>query len=130
MIRTGALPGRKIAGRWFVAPPLVRLEYPNTEDPTTGLLRISACKLGSWVTAGRGELGIPLSVDDPGRAAALQHLNAAIRKRAPGLPVAVHLSGEGYLFDSSLWVDLGAALVEFDVLMGADPRSDSLGWSE
>jgi hypothetical protein len=36
--------------------------------------------------------------------------------RVPELPLTLELAGERLLIDSSLWCDLAAALVEFDVL--------------
>jgi hypothetical protein len=119
MILDGALEGERQGIRWFVAQPLVVLQ--SVADG--GLLTISACCLGSYVTAGRGELSIPLRFDDPGRPAALVAIDAAMEVR-PELPVEIHLNGERYLIDSSLWVDLGAALVKFEALV--DPSVGEL----
>ena len=115
MVRDGGLPGERRGNRWYVAQPLVALE-PSGSGPDTALLKIAACRIGSYVTAGRGELGIPLRFEDPGRPAALDAINAAMQK-VPELPVGICLNGEYFLIDSSLWVDLGAALVEFEILM-------------
>lgn len=115
MILDGELPGERQGNRWYVAAPLVVL-VPGGSSDGAALLKISACCMGSYVTAGRGELGIPLRFDDPGRPAALDAINEAMTK-VPDLPVAIHLNGEHFLIDSSLWVDLGAALVEFKVLV-------------
>ena len=121
MILDGRLPGERQGDRWYVAAPLVLLE-PTQSDDGTALLTLSACCIGSYVTAGRGSLQIPLRFfGDPGRAAALATLNAAIEE-VPNLPVAITLNGEHFHVDSSLWVDLGAALVEFESLMS------SLSW--
>ena len=123
MILDGGLSGERRGNRWYVARPLVVLEPTGSADGTA-LLKLAACRIGSYVTAGRGELGIPLRFEDPGRPAALEAINAAMQK-VPELPVEICLNGGHFLIDSSLWVDLGAALVEFDILM-----SPSIGgWS-
>jgi hypothetical protein len=114
MILDGVLPGELQGNRWFVARPLVVLEMPESAR-AAALMKVSAYRIGSYVTAGRGELGIPLRFDDPGRPAALDALNEAMTK-VPDLPVEIHLNGEHFHIDSSLWVDLGAALVEFQTL--------------
>jgi len=115
MIVDGSLPGEYREGDWFVARPLVVLEHPS-EAESCAWLKISACRLGSYVTAGRGELGIPLRFDDPGRPAARVALEEAMTKR-PVLPIEIYLNGEYFLVDSSLWRDLSAALFEYDVLV-------------
>ncbi len=124
MILDGKLPGERHGNRWYVAAPLVQLVHPDDSDDTA-LLRIAACRLGCYVTAGRGELGIPLHFADPGRPAALATLNAAMAtERPPDLPVEIYLNGEHFMIDSSLWGDLGAALVEYQTLM--DPSVEGL----
>lgn len=115
IILDGNLPGERQGSRWYVAAPLVVL-VPGESSDGTALLKIAACQMGSYVTAGRGELGIPLRFDDPGRPAALAAINEAMTK-VPTLPVEIHLNGEYFHIDSSLWADLGAALVEFKVLV-------------
>ena len=111
------LPGERQGNRWYVAAPLVQLVLPN-ESSDAAFLKIAACHLGGYLTAGRGELQIPLRFDDHGRSAALAALNAAMATRTPPvMPVEVHLNGEFFSVDSSLWVDLGAALVEYQALM-------------
>lgn len=122
MILDGVLAGERQGNRWYVARPLVMLEPPNSANDTAWL-KISACRIGSYVTAGRGEFGIPLRCQDPGQSAALAAINAALRY-PPDLPVEIYLNGEHFLIDSSLWVDLGAALVEFQVL--TDPSITGL----
>ncbi len=114
LIMNGSLPGKRLGDYWFVARPLVVLEQPTTMNDV-GWLKISACRMGSYVTAGRGELRIPLRFDDPGRPAALRALQKAMKAK-PVLPLAIWLNGEHFLIDSSLWVDLSAALVEYQVL--------------
>jgi hypothetical protein len=107
-----------------VAAPLVQLVHPDAAGDTAWL-KISACRLGCYVTAGRGELGIPLRFADPGRPAALVALNAAMAARTPPqMPIEVYLNGEHFMIDSSLWVDFGAALVEYQTLM--DPWIEEL----
>lgn len=115
MIIDGDLPGERQGNRWYVARPMVVLEPPaGTQD--FAMLKISAFRVGSYVTAGRGEFDIPLRFDDPGRPATLAAINEAMTK-VPDLPVEIRLNGEYFHIDSSLWVDLGAALVEFETLM-------------
>jgi hypothetical protein len=108
-----------------VAAPLVQLVHPDESKNDAALLKIAACCLGSYVTAGRGELGIPLRFADPGRPAALAALKAAMATTTPPiLPVEIHLNGEYFSIDSSLWVDLAAALVEYETL--TDPSIEGL----
>jgi hypothetical protein len=124
MILDGQLPGERQGNRWYVSAPLVQLVHPNAASDT-GLLKIAACRLGCYVTAGRGELGIPLRFTDPGRPAALAALNAAMASDTPpDLPVEIHLDGEHLKIDSSLWGDLSAALMEYQTLM--DPSVEGL----
>ena len=111
----GELPGRRHGNRWFVATPLVVLKQGGAAEGTD-FLKISACCIGRYVTAGRGELSIPLRQSDPGRSAALAAINAAIRM-IPELPLELWLNGEHFLVDSSLWADFGAALVEYETLI-------------
>ncbi len=115
MIVDGDLPGEYRDGDWFIARPPVVLEHPSGDDGKAWL-KISACRLGSYVTEGRGEIGIPLRFDDPGRPAALVALEEAMRN-PPGLPVEIYLNGEYLLVDSSLWQALSAALFEYEVLV-------------
>jgi hypothetical protein len=121
-ILAGELPGERHGNCWFVAAPLVVL-VPGGATDGSDLLRIAACCIGPYVTAGRGELGISLRFSDPGWPAALASINSAMR-RTPVLPVEIWLNGEHFLVDSSLWVDLGAALVEYQILM--DPSIEGL----
>ena len=119
MILDGVLAGERQGSRWFVARPLVVLQSVADGE----LLTISACRFGSYVTAGRCEISIPLRFDNPGRPAALVAIDAAMEAR-PELPVEINLNSERYLIDSSLSVDLGAALVEFEALV--DPSVGEL----
>jgi hypothetical protein len=116
MIVDGELPGKRQGNRWFVASPLVMLIAGGAADGAE-LLKISACCIGAYVTAGRGELGIPLRFSDPGRPAALAAISTAMRTLPAELPVEIWLNGEHFLVDSSLWLDFGAALVEYEALM-------------
>jgi hypothetical protein len=117
-ILDGRLPGERQGNRWYVAAPNVVLVLPETAAYDTAVLKICACCLGSYVTAGRGQLVIALRADDPGRRIALTALNAAIaRDTPPTLPLEVVFNEESFLFDSSLWLDLAAALVEYQALM-------------
>jgi len=106
------LEGRRFGDRWYVARPHVVLILPGADDGDVAVLRIAAFCIGPYVTAGHGRLEIPLRSDDPGRTGARQELDAAMRK-VPDLPLEIRVNGERCLFDSSLWVDLGAALVEY-----------------
>jgi hypothetical protein len=122
LIIDGKLRGERSGNRWFIAAPLVALVQGGAPNGTD-LLKISACCMGPYVTAGRGELGIPLRFWDSDRPAALAAINAAMNT-TPELPVEIWLNREYFLFDSSLWVDLGAALVEYQTLM--DPSIEGL----
>lgn len=124
LILDGQLPGERHGNRWYVAAPLVELVHPEGSS-STALLKIAACRLGCYVTAGRGELGIPLRCGDPGRPAALAALNTAIETNMhPELPIEIYLNGEHFMIDSSLWVDISSALIEYQTLM--DPSVEGL----
>ena len=114
-ILDGALEGQRVGNRWYVSHPLVCLELPDPNDLESAVLKCSVCKIGEYVTAGRGELVIPVRLNDPGVATARATLESAMQKRVE-LPVCLHLNGERFAFDSSLWFDLCAALVEFAAL--------------
>jgi hypothetical protein len=83
-------------------------------DDQTAYLTIAACRLGPYLTAGRGQLVIGLQLDDAAPAHALARLNEAMTK-VPELPLALELAGQRLLVDSSLWCDLAAALFEFGI---------------
>jgi hypothetical protein len=118
LILDGLLPGERQGNRWYVAAPHVVLVLPQPAAANTAVLKITACALGSYVTAGRGELVVTLRADDPGRRVALVALDAAMGKhKPPRLPLAVVFNEEAFLFDSSLWVDLAAALIEYEALI-------------
>ncbi len=122
LIIDGKLRGERHGNRWFVGAPLVVLVQAGRPGGAD-LLKVSACCIGPYVTAGRGELGIPLRFSDPGWPAALAAINTAMQT-PPRLPVEIWLNGEHFLVDSSLWVDFGAALVEYQILM--DPSIEGL----
>jgi hypothetical protein len=114
-IKDGRLEGARFSDGWYVAPPLVTLEPPTTADDQTARLTLCVCRLGPYLTAGRGRYVIALQLDDPAPSHALARLNEAMR-RIPELPLTVKLAGQRLLVDSSFWCDLAAALVGFDVL--------------
>ncbi len=114
-IKNGQLAGGCFAQRWYVAPPLVFVQPPPNPSSLTARIVISACRLGPLLTAGRGRQVFAVELDDDRASAALAALNEAMRKR-PVLPLAIDLGGTPALVDSSLWCDLGAALVEIEVL--------------
>jgi hypothetical protein len=124
MILDGQLPGDRHGNRWYIKAPLVNLVHPDASTDTARL-RISACRLGCYLTAGRGNLELPLAIDDPGRFAALAALKAAMNTdNPPEAPLDIHLNGMHFMVDSSLWLDLGAALVEYQTL--TDPSIEEL----
>ncbi len=114
LILDGKLAGERHGNRRYVAAPLVTL-IPDGFPDGSALLRVSACRISCYLTAGRGELGIPLRFADFGRPAALVALQEAL-DRPVVLPVEIHLNREYFLIDSSLWVDFSAALIEFQTL--------------
>ena len=114
-IMDGRLEGGRFSDGWYVAPPLVTLEPPTPAGDQTAHLTLSACRLGPYLTAGRGRHMLALRLEDAGPLRALATLNEAMT-RVPELPLTLELAGERLLIDSSLWCDLAAALVEFDVL--------------
>jgi hypothetical protein len=122
MIVDDELRGERHGNRWRVVAPLVAL-VPTGAVDRTYLLKGSACRIGPYVTAGRGELGTTLRFCDPSRPAALAAINTAMQAPAE-LPIEIWLNGERFLVDLSLWVDLGAALVEYQTLM--DPSIEAL----
>ncbi len=114
LILDGKLAGERHGNRMYVAAPLVTLNPDGFPDGSP-LLRVSACRIGCYVTAGRGELGILLRFADFGRPAALAALQDAMQKPVD-LPAEIHLNREYFLIDSSLWVDFSAALIELQTL--------------
>src|ERR1700744_5145078 len=91
----GNLPGERQGDRWYVAAPLVELVPPGGLDDDIAFLKISACRMGCYVTAGRGDLEIPLRFDDPGRLAALTAFDSAMSSGVPPeTPLAISLNGE------------------------------------
>lgn len=114
-INDGRLEGGRFSNGWYVAPPLVTLEPPTIADDQTARLTLCVCRLGPYLTAGRGRHVIPLRLDDAGPLRALPVLDEAMT-RVPELPLTLELAGKRLLVDSSLWCDLAAALVEFDLL--------------
>lgn len=114
-IKGGQLAGDQFSDGWYVAPPLVTLEPPTTADSQTARLSLCVCRLGPYLSAGRGRHAIALRLDDAGPLRALEALEEAMTS-VPELPLTLELAGQRLLVDSSLWCDLAAALVEFDVL--------------
>lgn len=114
-IKDGSLEGGQFSDGWYVAPPLVSLEPPTSANDQTARLTLCVCRLGPYLTAGRGRHVIALGLNDAGPLRALAAVKDAMT-RAPELPLTLELAGEPLLVDSSLWCDLAAALVEFDVL--------------
>jgi len=120
-IQEDRLEGGRFLQGWFIAPPLATLETPTTADDPTARLTLRACRLGPYFTAGRAQHVIALRLDDPGPSPARAALEEAMT-RVPGLPLTLELGGKRVLIDSSLWCDLAAALVEFDVLKHGCPE--------
>ena len=122
-VRAGSLDGFFAGGRWFVEMPLVRLQTRPDLTESGAWLEIAACVLGNYVTAGRGQCLIRLGDDLDSIRAAIDRLNTALTS-APELPLTLTINGSEYLFDSSLWVDLGAALIEFvELVVPSDPEA-------
>ncbi len=113
MILDGALTGERCGDRWYVIQPVVVVLELGRDGEV--LLRISACRIGSYVMAGREQLCIPLRSADLGRVAALVAIEDAMRS-APELPIAILLNGEEFLVDASLWLEMSAALAEFETM--------------
>lgn len=110
----GTLEGLRQEDRWYVARPRVTLFYPDPDDNTVAELQFRALRLGGYLTAGRSEVVIPLRADDPDKDATLSKLmDAGIKP--PAEPLQFRLAGQEWTTDSSLYQDLGAAILEFDV---------------
>lgn len=114
-IRSSQLEGGCFGQVWYVAPPLIAVEFPSDPKIQTVRITISACRLGPLLSAGRAKHVFAVDLNDERTSVALAALNEAMCK-PPLLPLAIELGGEHLLIDSSLWCDLGAALVEIEVL--------------
>jgi hypothetical protein len=122
LIIDGHLPGGRFGGRWFLEPPVVALVPPIDASGDTAKLIMSVCRMGSYLTAGSSGLPISLGLDDPGARGSLDALLEAMR-HDPTLPVEIELTGRRFCVDSSLWLELSAALVELDILQNGVPES-------
>jgi hypothetical protein len=98
---------------WYVARPLVRLEFPDREDIDHAELKLLAMPLGRYLTAARREFVIPIHRDDPDKDAALEALLDALQGD-PVEPVPLRLNGRDWCVDSSLLLELAQALIEFE----------------
>jgi len=98
---------------WYVARPLVRLEFPDREDIDHAGLTLLAMPLGRYLTAARREFVIPITREDPDKDAALEALLDALQGD-PVEPVPFRLDGRDWCVDSSLLLDLTQALIEFE----------------
>lgn len=114
-MRAGALEGAELADGWYLAPPLVSLEFGTTGECAVVDFIFGACRMGPYLTAGRGRQVIALQLDDPEPLRVRAALDDAMT-RPPVLPLSIELGGHQWLIDSSLWCDLAAALVSFEVL--------------
>jgi hypothetical protein len=110
----GALEGLRYKDRWYVARPKVTVHYPDPQDKSTAELRLLACRMGSYLTAGRGEVVIPLRYEDPDKDDALTRLTE-LAQEPPEEPAKVRLAGRTWILDSSLYADLSSAILAFDV---------------
>ena len=100
---------------WYVARPLVRLEFPDPADIDHAELKLLAMPLGRYLTAARREFVIPLHRDDPDKDAALEAMLDALQGD-PVVPVPFRLNGRDWCVDSSLTLELGQALIEFEAV--------------
>jgi len=100
---------------WYVARPLVRLEFPDPADIDHAELKLLAMPLGRYLTAARREFVIPITREDPDKDAALEALLDALQGE-PVAPVPFRLDGRDWCVDSSLTLELGQALIEFEAV--------------
>jgi hypothetical protein len=100
---------------WYVARPLVRLEFRDPSDIDRAELKLLAMPLGRYLTAARREFAIPLNRDDPDKDAALEAMLDALQGD-PVAPVPFRLDGRDWCVDSSLTLELGQALIEFEAV--------------
>lgn len=110
----GLLDGLRYQDRWYVARPRVTVRYPNPEDKATAELCLLACRLGAYLTAGRGEVVIPLRYDDPDKDDTFTRLTD-LALCPPEEPAKIKLAGQTWILDSSLYADLSSAILAFDV---------------
>lgn len=84
---------------------LATLVLRDQKNPSTGVLEISACRLGCYLTAGRGKVRIPVS-DGPEFRRAISDLMSARDYEA----AEIVLDRELWIVDSSLKADVITAL--------------------
>jgi len=113
MAMAGQIESCRQGDRWYVERPLVWLHYPDPAHPTCAELKVFALALGRYLTAARRMVTIPLRSNDPDREESLETLCDALQGPLPE-PVPFRLDGRDFLVDSSLQLDLAAALVDFD----------------
>ncbi|MGH8178980.1 MAG: hypothetical protein ACREV5_22190 [Steroidobacter sp.] len=86
---------------------LARIAFPDLKDPTTGVLVICACRLGGYLTNGRGKVRIPVK-EGPEFRKAIGDLLATPESEA----AEIVLHHELWIIDSSLKKDVAKALIE------------------
>lgn len=125
LILDGAVEGKRSGNRWYVLRPVVTLHYPNPADRRHAELRLRTCRLGNFLTAGRGELVIPIHRGDPGLAGAIAPAWKLARSK-PQRAATVRLGAQEWIIDSTLVLDLGRCLLSFqeDHKVGEYPEGD------
>ena len=100
---------RTVENAWVERTSDVELVYPYRMNTQQGLLRIWACKLGNYLTAGRTPYAIVLDGSD-----VWVRETATILSKAHG-SASIVLGDEQLIVDSTLRSELYAGLIEFIV---------------
>jgi hypothetical protein len=100
---------RSLEKAWAERTSDVELVYPYQLNRQQALLRIWACKLGNYLTAGRTPFSIIMNYSDEWIKEAVTVLVNAHDS------ATVVLDNESYIVDSTLMAELYAALIEFIV---------------
>lgn len=114
LILDGDVEGKRFEYRWYVPRPTVNLYYPDPDDRRHAELHFRCCRLGNYLTAGRGEMIVPIRHGDPGLEEALA-LAWEIDASKPPKAAGMRLGCKEWIVDSTLSLDLGRRLLEFDV---------------
>ena len=114
LILDGNLEGKRFDYRWYVVRPVVTLHYPDPADRSQAELRFRALRMGSYLTAARSELVIPIRHGDVGVKEALD-LAWGIDESKPPMVATVRFGSQDWVVDASLSRDLARCLLSFDV---------------
>ena len=100
---------RTVENAWVERTSDVELVYPYRMSTQQGLLRIWACKLGNYLTAGRTPYAMVLDSND-----IWMREVATVLSKAHG-SASIMLGDEQLIVDSTLLAELYAGLIEYIV---------------